>query len=509
MSVSLAARKGYPESFHGPPPLPAESAAASHTNPAPVNAATGASRGADPLSAAGDERVSGVGVLPRVYTAFVCVILLAVFATVAANAGFAGAQAALDELAATAGTAATREAAAAISAELAGAKTQVLAFAAVCVVLGLGFATWIGRGLAKPLTQLSRATVRLAEGEHDVDLPASGVDELARMRRALEVFRDNAREVARLQAEEKRLQEARDRELQQLLERLSAEVDRVAAEADARMDGVRGEFRQMSDTMVKIGRSLGGAVETVQGRAGEAQARSGEVVESIGAFGAANQELVGEVKGSIAATETAAERGDQITEKVRALSSCTDEITRVVQLIQDIAEQTNMLALNATIEAARAGEAGKGFAVVAGEVKNLAGQTANATTDITQQVEVIQNSVRDVAEAIHALVETVGTVTQSSDKVRAAVESQTAGAEDIQARASTAAQDVGQLSEEFTPVAQSAEQVTAFAEEVDAAATRGTEVIDGIRREITEVVRTQVGDLTDRIAAERKDADAA
>lgn len=505
MSLSLADRNGYPEPFHGPPPLPTGSETAANAGGTPASRAGSG----DPLAQAGADGVSGVGVLPRVYTAFTCVILLAVFATVAANAGFAGAQAALDELAANAGAAATREAAATISAELAGAKTQVLAFAGVCVVLGLGFATWIGRGLAKPLAQLSRATVQLAEGNHSVELPVSGVDELARMRRALEVFRDNAREVARLQAEEKRLQDARDQELRQLLERLSNEVDRVAGEADDRMDGVRGEFRQMSQTMVSIGQSLTGAVDTVQGRAAEAQSRSGEVVESIGAFSDANQELLGEVRGAIDATSTAAERGERISDKVQALTSCTDEISRVVQLIQDIAEQTNMLALNATIEAARAGEAGKGFAVVAGEVKNLAGQTANATTDITQQVDVIQSSVRDVAAAIHELVETVGTVTQSSDKVRDAVETQTAGADDIQARAGTAAQEVSQLSEEFTPVTQSAEQVTAFAQEVDAAATRGAEVIDGIRQDIAGVVRTQVGELTERIAAERTDADAA
>jgi len=502
MSLSLATRKGYPEPFHGPPPLPA-----AVNGTADTGGPTGAPRGSgDPLGAAGEDGVSGVGVLPRVYTAFTSVILLAVFATVAANAGFAGAQVALDELAANADTSATRDAATAISAQLAGAKTQVLAFAGVCVVLGLGFATWIGRGLAKPLAQLSRATVRLAEGDHAVALPASGVDELARMRRALEVFRDNAQEVARLQAEEQRLRDTRDRELRQLLERLSAEVDRVAAEADHRMDGVRGEFRQMSETMVSIGQSLSGAVETVQGRATEAQTRSGEVVESIGAFGKANQELVGEVNGAIEATETAAKRGERISGKVQALTTCTDEISRVVQLIQDIAEQTNMLALNATIEAARAGEAGKGFAVVAGEVKNLAGQTATATTDITQQVDVIQGSVREVAQALNDLLETVGTVTQSSGKVRGAVESQTAGAEDIQARAGTAAREVGQLSEDFAPVTQSAEQVTAFAQEVDAAATRGAGVIDGIRQEIAQVVRTQVGELTDRIAAERTDA---
>ena len=70
----------------------------------------------------------------------------------------------------------------------------------------------------------------------------------------------------------------------------------------------------------------------------------------------------------------------------------------MVSLIKDIANQTNLLALNATIEAARAGEAGKGFAVVANEVKNLANQTAQATEDVTSQIETIQVETSETVE---------------------------------------------------------------------------------------------------------------
>ncbi|WP_227586235.1 methyl-accepting chemotaxis protein, partial [Klebsiella aerogenes] len=65
---------------------------------------------------------------------------------------------------------------------------------------------------------------------------------------------------------------------------------------------------------------------------------------------------------------------------IRALSDAAEKIGQVIELINTIAGQTNLLALNATIEAARAGEAGKGFAVVASEVKQLAAQTARATS---------------------------------------------------------------------------------------------------------------------------------
>lgn len=79
---------------------------------------------------------------------------------------------------------------------------------------------------------------------------------------------------------------------------------------------------------------------------------------------------------------------DQIHAEIAALREEIERVGTVAEGIGAIAKQTNLLALNATIEAARAGDAGKGFAVVAGEVKNLSGQTAKATGEIT---EVVQN----------------------------------------------------------------------------------------------------------------------
>ncbi|MFC7527461.1 methyl-accepting chemotaxis protein [Actinoplanes sp. GCM10030250] len=100
------------------------------------------------------------------------------------------------------------------------------------------------------------------------------------------------------------------------------------------------------------------------------------------------------------AAVTAAETAVQVIQRLEASST---EIGKVVQLIATIAKQTNLLALNATIEAARAGEAGRGFAVVASEVKDLANETATATSEIGTQVGGIRADTQNAVSAIEEM----------------------------------------------------------------------------------------------------------
>lgn len=116
-----------------------------------------------------------------------------------------------------------------------------------------------------------------------------------------------------------------------------------------------------------------------------------------------------------------AEAFESTSQSVAELGEQSKEIDTVIELIQGVAEQTNLLALNAAIEAARAGEAGRGFAVVADEVRTLAEQTVKATASITDKIERIQNGTHLVVEAINQSRSQVETGRALSEKAEIAI----------------------------------------------------------------------------------------
>jgi methyl-accepting chemotaxis protein len=152
------------------------------------------------------------------------------------------------------------------------------------------------------------------------------------------------------------------------------------------------------------------------------------------------EEIGRQVRHSAGVVEQAGQRTEKSVAEIESLAAATQRIDGVLNLIQAIAEQTNLLALNATIEAARAGEAGRGFAIVAHEVKALAGQTAKATSEIGQNVSMIQASTRNAVDAVREIGDAVRQINEVTSNIAGAVDQQDAATREISVNAQLAAQ---------------------------------------------------------------------
>lgn len=170
------------------------------------------------------------------------------------------------------------------------------------------------------------------------------------------------------------------------------------------------------------------------------------------------------VQQTIACIQQVSTQSGLLEKGIRELDGFAAGINHVLDLIKDVADQTNLLALNAAIEAARAGEAGRGFAVVADEVRKLAEKTMHATGDVTDAVQSIQNGVRDCTTATNVAVtltrQSSDLAQQSGEKLASILNMTKRTAEDVSAIAS-ATQQQSSLSEDILQVM---ENITSSAE---------------------------------------------
>lgn len=186
-------------------------------------------------------------------------------------------------------------------------------------------------------------------------------------------------------------------------------------------------------------------------------------VQSVAAgaeqLAASVNEISRQVRQSSDVARLAASEGEHTRGIVNELITAAQKIGAVVDLITSIASQTNLLALNATIEAARAGEAGRGFSVVATEVKNLAGQTAKATSEIAEQVGAVQRATEQAATAIGTIAGHVTELDKISAIIASAVEEQAAVTQEVAGNMQVAAGGVETVKQSVAAIAQSTGQV--------------------------------------------------
>jgi methyl-accepting chemotaxis protein len=243
------------------------------------------------------------------------------------------------------------------------------------------------------------------------------------------------------------------------LESVSREIIEGSNLQIERVDGTVTAMEQMNSGILEVARKAAEA-----GRQAEEAHGKAEGGENI-------------VRESVHAIEEVAQVAEELRSDISQLGEQAESIGRIIGMINDIADQTNLLSLNAAIEAARAGEAGRGFAVVADEVRKLAEKTMSATKDVSASIQAIQDS--------------TGKSVQGMDKAATAVGRATELAE----RSSKALQDILALSEvtqgEVLSIQAASEEQSAASEEINSAVqdveTVSRDTADGISRSIAAI----------------------
>ncbi|WP_147820561.1 methyl-accepting chemotaxis protein [Salidesulfovibrio onnuriiensis] len=389
-------------------------------------------------------------------------------------------------------------------------RTGIIAGILVLVVLPMSI--YIIRSITKPLRETMSAADEVAHGNLDIALNPQGKNEIAQMQESLGAMvitlKDNIKGIEAKEAEANTQAEAAQAALQKAeeamaraevatregmltaagrLEGVVAHINEATGDIAGRSEEIRSgtdvqlerineaatAMEEMNATVLEVARNAGDAAQQADQSRTKAMEGSELVSETVEAM-AALQELTMELR-----------------KNMHKLGAQSEAIGEVMNVINDIADQTNLLALNAAIEAARAGEAGRGFAVVADEVRKLAEKTMGATKEVGDNIQGIQHlaklNVQGMDKAVEAINNATDISNDSGDKLTEIVEMAQGAAAQVQSIAA-AAEEQSAASEQIT---RSVDEINTIAQENTDRVNQSDKDIQGLAdqaRELSQLV---------------------
>ena len=385
-------------------------------------------------------------------------------------------------------------------------KKSTWAFCVLSLFIGIVAFLYFKSKVLRPLREMVYMVRDIAEGEGDLTkrLNDSGKDELSELAGWFNVFTDNLQSMIGKMTQNAKGLTVSSEQLSEVAENMETNILDMSAESSAVLKSSEAMTENLSDIAITAGETSGNvtsvsaAVEEmsqnmvhISESTNNASANGTSVAAAIEEMSSTLNEISKNTGKGARISAAADEKSSEIKKLMDSLGESTRTVSEVVEVINDIADRTNILALNATIEAASAGEAGKGFAVVANEVKELSKQTAKATGEVISQIDAMQASTGAVVTAVDEITSVIKEINEINITIAAAVEEQDATTTEVSKATSETVNSMAEASRNVEEAATGAEEVARNTSELSLG-------VEGISSKISDTASV-AADVTKRI----------